>query len=171
MPLHLAASRPVFAATKRRAAINSDFVQIVRFSNTLTVTWTDITKNIEFFGFPQLALSAKYRLFLTYIAKRTQMSFSRCTVVHFFAGRHCDYWHLYVLHNRVGQPRGAREGVAPQDRVIASCQHILAQPVKFYTYPVFFVGTYHVRILRILFWANLRIFGWCINYGSSGNES
>ena len=47
---------------------------------------------------------------------------------------------LCVMHNRAGQPRGAREGVAPRDRVIASCQHILAQPVKFYTYPVILVG-------------------------------
>ena len=39
-------------------------------------------------------LSAKYRLFLTSISKRTQMSFSRCSLARFFAGCHCDYSHL-----------------------------------------------------------------------------
>ena len=43
----------------RRAAINSDFVRTVGFSNTRT----DIMKNIEIFGFPRLVLSAKYVLF------------------------------------------------------------------------------------------------------------
>ena len=43
---------------------------------------------------------------------------------------------LCMMYNCVGQPRGAREGVAPRDRVITSCQHILAQPVKFHTYSV-----------------------------------
>ena len=60
--------------TVRRAAINSDSVRIVGFSNTSIVTRTAITESLDFRG---LALSAKYRLFLAHTAKGTQMSFSR----------------------------------------------------------------------------------------------
>ena len=66
----------------------------------------------------------------------------------------------------MGQPHGAREGVAPRDRAITSCQHILAQPVKFHTYSV---GIKNIIMLGCCFGQILGYLDGGIrnNYGSS----
>ena len=136
-----------------RAAKISDFVRIVGFSNTLTVTQMDI---MEIFGFPQLALSAKYRLFLTYTAKHTQMSFSRCSLARFFAGRHCGYWHLYGSL-RDAQLCGSASWI-PIRRGSARCDREL---------PTYFSPASQILHLPVLFCGYLKIImsgflGFCV---------
>ena len=116
--------------------------QIVRFSNTMNVIRTDITKSVEIFRFPWLA---KYRLYLTYIAKCTQMS---CSLACFFAGRHCHLYHFLRDARSCGSASWSPRRHGSCDRKLPTYFSPASQMLHL---PGVFCRYYHVRILRICF--------------------